>query len=39
MFNSFYQLDEQKDVCEICEEQSAYINALALDYACMQIGK
>lgn len=31
--------NEQKDFCDICEEQSAFLYALALDRACIQIGK
>ncbi len=38
---SYYQdyRDEQRDACDICEQQSAYIIALALNNACIQIGK
>ncbi len=39
MFNFGENDNDQKDACEICEEQSAFIAALTLDRACMQIGK
>ena len=34
----FYESDH-KDSCVICEEQRAYVFALGLTNACVQIGK
>ena len=35
----YYFDDERKDACDVCEEQRAYIVALGLTNACVQLGK
>lgn len=35
----YYYESEHKDSCDVCEEQRAYIIALGLTKACVQIGK
>lgn len=37
-YDYFYE-DEQRDTCDICDDQIAYIVALGLTQACTQIGK
>ena len=33
------EINGQNDFCEVCARQMAYISALALNNACVQIGK
>ena len=35
----FYFEENHKDSCDMCEEQRAYVFALGLRNACVQIGK
>ena len=34
-----YYIDEERDACDVCDEQTEYLFALSLTNACMHIGK
>ena len=34
-----YYIDEEKDACDVSDEQAEYLFALSLTNACMHIGK
>ena len=39
MLGYYDYTNEEKDTCDICDEQMEYLIALGLTRACMQIGK
>ena len=39
MFKYDGYIEEEMDACDVCEEQTRYVVALALSRACTQIGK